>query len=128
MEDKPGDFILSIENVLEDEPFMMAELMEGMDIKNVGVCLDTGHANCMSRENIKKWIEVLSPYINHFHLHNNYGDRDTHGSFEEGSMNMKEVVSLAAKNCGRQTTYTVEAADPVKSFRWMEDEGFFDIG
>lgn len=42
MADKPADFQLCIENVLEDEPQMMADMLKDIDQPNIGICLDIG--------------------------------------------------------------------------------------
>ncbi|MFR8854973.1 MAG: hypothetical protein ACLVHQ_08755 [Oscillospiraceae bacterium] len=62
MADKPEDFSIYIENVLEDEPYMMKDMMSRITDDRIKICLDTGHANAMTSEDIsvEKWIEVLS--------------------------------------------------------------------
>ena len=46
MADKPEDFVICIENVLDDEPYMMRDMIEKIREKgghsNIGICLDTG--------------------------------------------------------------------------------------
>lgn len=48
MASKPADFRLYIENVLEDEPFMLTNMMKKISDPRIGLCLDTGHANAMT--------------------------------------------------------------------------------
>ena len=101
MADKPVDFNICIENVLEDEPFMLADLMSRIKDSRIGICLDTGHANAMTSAgvSIDDWVRVLSPYIRHFHLHNNDGYSDSHSSFDEGTIDMKHLLDTIEKNC-----------------------------
>lgn len=52
MADKPEDFSIYIENVLEDEPYMMKDMMSRITDDRIKICLDTGHANAMTSEDI----------------------------------------------------------------------------
>ena len=126
MASKPADFRLYIENVLEDEPFMLTNMMKKISDPRIGLCLDTGHANAMTDKNIsvEMWIKELSPYIGHFHLHNNYGDSDTHGSFEDGSLDMVSIFDSIEKYCRRDVTFTIEARDCGSCAGWLRAKGY----
>jgi len=130
MKGKPAGFTLLIENVLEDEPYMMKDLMEGIGhrlkkenreefIPNIRICLDTGHANCVSSIDILEWVAVLGPYIGHVHLHNNDGDWDYHKSLGDGSINMEAVLESLVQGCAPDTTYTIESTDCRASLKWL---------
>lgn len=77
---------LSIENTPRETPEQFNELFYrlrsrgGPDI--VGMCLDIGHANlCEStRNNYLRYIDTLDRRLEiiHLHLHENYGDADSH--------------------------------------------------
>jgi sugar phosphate isomerase/epimerase len=78
---------LSIENTPETEPVhfnqVFAELREHTDAGDtVGMCLDIGHANlCAATHNdFIRYLDELSPEVPllHMHVHENYGDRDSH--------------------------------------------------
>ena len=86
MEDKPEDFIVCVENVLEDEPYMLLDMMKQISDPRVKLCLDIGHAHAMTSADIpaEKWIQVLGPHIAHFHLHNNDGSGDSHRPLARG--------------------------------------------
>lgn len=128
MKDKPEDFRLCIENVMDDEPYMMRDMMEGIrqrsGFSNIGICLDTGHANCVSDVDVTDWIEVLSPYISHFHIHNNDGAHDQHASFEQGTMDMDQVLETAQRLCSPDTTYTVEVMECGRAAEWLRAAGW----
>ena len=128
MAEKPGDFTICIENVLEDEPYMMAEMMERLNREyrrdNIGICVDIGHANCMSGEDINTWIKVLSPYIKHMHIHNNDGEHDLHAPFDSGTMDVESILDFAEKVCKPDITYTSEVIDCCRSIEWLEKKGY----
>ncbi len=79
---------LSIENVPHSEPEEFNEFFArladaGYDAgTRVGMCLDLGHANlCPATNNdYLGFIDRLAPHVPivHLHLHENYGDDDTH--------------------------------------------------
>lgn len=126
MADKPEDFSIYIENVLEDEPYMMKDMMSRITDDRIKICLDTGHANAMTSEDIsvEKWIEVLSPYIGHFHLHNNYGDKDSHNDFDSGSLDMTSVLTAIENCCPPNVTFTIEAFECLSCMEWLSLRGY----
>ncbi len=123
LSDKPDSFHLYIENVFEDEPLMMKRLIEEIGDDRVQICLDIGHANAMTSAdyNILDWIRILGPYIGHFHLHNNDGTSDQHGSLTEGIMDMEAVFDAMDMYCGKAVTMTIESRHSEDSARWIND-------
>ncbi len=126
MANKPSDFTLLIENVLEDEPYMLRDMMEKIKNPQIRLCLDTGHANAMTSENIsvENWIRELGAYIGHFHLHNNYGSSDSHGAFCDGSLDMESIFSAAERHCADDVTFTIEARDCASCASWLKARGY----
>ncbi|MGN0658644.1 MAG: sugar phosphate isomerase/epimerase family protein [Emergencia sp.] len=121
MADKPQDFRLYIENVFEDEPVMLKELVEAIGDSRVQVCLDVGHANAVTSAeyDIFHWIRILGPYIGHFHLHNNDGSDDQHRPLTEGAMDMGAVLECIRENCRPDVTFTIESHTCEDSVRWL---------
>lgn len=121
LEDKSEDFTIYIENVFEDEPYMMKQLLEELDDPRARICLDVGHANvCTLPEyDIFDWLSVLGPYIGHFHLHNNDGTSDSHGPVHQGAMDMKKVLQEIARHCGQDVTMTIESRQCAESAAWL---------
>ncbi|NIA09976.1 MAG: TIM barrel protein [Nitrospiraceae bacterium] len=69
----PGDF---------NELFSQLLDLGSIDIAHVGMCLDLGHAN-LYRETLNdylRFVDLLGAHVPiiHLHLHENYGDRDSH--------------------------------------------------
>lgn len=124
MEHQPEDFHLSIENVLDDEPEMMAEIVRRMNDPRVGICYDVGHANIVSREGQDRWMEVLAPYLNHLHIHNNGGKRDEHKGLTEGTLDIERLLDHVIENCSEETTVTCEILAGKESFTWLEEKGY----
>ena len=129
MRDKPSDFSIYIENVLEDEPYLLLDLMKNIENPAIRLCVDVGHANAMTSGEIpvEKWIEVLAPYIGHFHLHNNDGTGDSHSAFDEGSLDMREVLTQISDLCAPETTLTIEARDAGSCLEWLIRSGYIGL-
>ncbi len=79
---------LSLENTPLTDPedfnrmFGIIHNLKNTPTQHVGMCLDLGHANlCAStRNDYLRFIDLLEPTVplNHVHLHENYGDSDSH--------------------------------------------------
>lgn len=126
MMDKPEDFEIAIENVLEDEPFMIRDMMEIIKDKRIRLCLDIGHAYSMTNKSygMEDWIRELSPWISHLHLHNNDGKSDDHKAFDDGDMDMFEILDLIEKYVDDEATLTIEAHDSTKCLEWLLDNRY----
>lgn len=73
-EAKKHNVILAIENLIDLTPF--EHLLSKYKDENVKVCLDIGHINCFSRDNIV--YEKFGDRIITTHLHDNNGIYDLH--------------------------------------------------
>lgn len=121
MRDKPEDFTIYIENVFEDEPLMLKDIVEELDDSRIQICLDVGHANAVKLPEypVTKWIEILGKHIGHFHLHNNDGANDLHLAVTEGDINMEAVVNAIKKYCRDDVTMTIESRELKDSIPWL---------
>lgn len=126
MEGKPADFQIVIENVMEDEPYMMVKLMEGIEKPNVRLCLDVGHAACISDVPVSEWLDVLAPYLGHLHVHNNDGVHDLHDPLPEGVIPMDSFMEDVAAKCGEDTTITLECLSGISSVKWLVSQGYLE--
>ena len=123
MQDKPDDFNIYIENVLDDEPDSLIEIVNGIDDPRVKLCLDIGHANVVTvpEYTVIDWIKKMGPKIGHFHLHNNDGTGDQHGPVMKGSMDINKVIKAIDEYCSEDVTFTVESRECDESIRWLLD-------
>jgi len=92
---------LLLENLTNDvaQPQHLAEIIASGHFRDVGVCLDLGHAHlCASLPGggITTAIETLAPHVRMVHLHDNAGDRDTHLWPGEGSILWPEALRALA--------------------------------
>lgn len=127
MIDKPENFQLLIENVFEDDPYLIKSITEEINDERVRICLDTGHVNVSSEKNydVLYWIRELGELIGHMHIHNNYGEKDEHGSISAGNINMEKVIAFTDKYSGRDVSLTIESRTCHDSIRWMQEKFHF---
>ena len=83
-----------IENIFEETPKMLKEYMETLNMDNIKVNLDIGHAR-ISKAPLEDWICELKDYISYVHLHWNNGIHDEHK--EPGDKDIIQVKELLNK-------------------------------
>lgn len=121
-EDPGVDIVL--ENVLEEEPVYLLDIVRSADHPRLGLCLDIGHVNAYSAVPVIEWLKRFAPYLRHFHLHNNDGSFDAHAPLDEGSIPMKEFLQRALALCPA-ATFTLELQeDTARGARWLLENGF----
>lgn len=123
MSDKPENLHVYIENFLDNNPDMMAELCEKIDDKRVMLCLDTGHACSNSNVDVVDWISSCSNFIGHAHIHNNDGNWDYHWPLGKGILDMEQILHRFESKIPSDITYTIEA-DYSLSLEWLSAHGF----
>lgn len=69
--------IIVLENIFEEEPYMLKELIETINLPNVKINLDIGHAK-LGKVSLEEWIKKLKDYISYIHIHSNDGIYDNH--------------------------------------------------
>lgn len=85
-----------IENVFEPDPMLLREYIETIDLPNVKICLDMGHAKLRTNKPLNRWVEVLREYVAYIHLHWNEGLYDEHSKPEDE--NIKYIKDLLKKH------------------------------
>ena len=112
---------LVLENVLETEPEMLLDIVNGVDDPRLGLCLDIGHVNAYSKVPVMDWLERWAPRLTHFHIHNNDGSWDTHSPLDQGTIPIRALLHRAEELCPH-ATYTLELMEAEPSVRWLLEE------
>lgn len=121
LRDKPEDTRILLENVLEDEPAMTAEIVARVNDPRLRLCLDVGHAHCQTKQHpVEDWVRHWAPWLGHVHLHNNDTGWDTHSPLWEGSIPMEHILELLAQ-LAPQATWTLETREAEGSCRWLAE-------
>ena len=120
----PEDMTIALENVMDDGPGMLADIMKGVDDPRLRVCLDVGHANTtVSKTPPLDWIAPLAPWLRHVHIHSNFGDWDLHNPLGEGNIPMEQVLDALLTDCPA-ATYTIENMNCTPSLDWLAARGY----
>lgn len=114
------DAIIVLENVLEETPDMLLDIVKGVADPRLRLCLDVGHVNTYSRMPVMDWLMRWTPYLSHFHIHNNDGSRDSHSALRQGTIPMKELLKKAVELCPN-ATFTLEVMEAEPSIKWLEE-------
>ncbi|WP_455538304.1 sugar phosphate isomerase/epimerase family protein [Terrisporobacter sp.] len=118
-----------IENVLEEDYTLIADLMNKIENNNFYTCIDIGHVNTYSKLGIDEWLDKLLPKLNHIHLHNNYGDKDHHFAINRGNMDIIKILHKLDK-VKNDITISLEITDIdelKKSLDILFSEGFIKL-
>jgi len=85
---------MMLENVYEQSPDDMIDLLENLRDDGVGFCLDTGHQAVFGKAPMDEWIASLGPYLGQLHLHDNSGKQDEHLALGQGRIDFDHLFKL----------------------------------
>ena len=91
--------VMVLENVQETGPEFILDIIENVGSNNLKASLDIGHANIHSEIPVTEWIKTYGENLYHMHIHNNYGDDDSHFSLSDGNIDAKAVFRTVLE-CG----------------------------
>ena len=121
LSDKPEDFQLLVENVMDDEPFPLLESVELTADPRCRICLDIGHAAVHGRVPVTDFISSFAPYLAHVHLHDNDYSFDRHLPLGQGRLPFLKLLEAIEKTAA--PTYTLENMTAQQSVRWLLEQG-----
>ena len=125
LSDKPGDFFIALENVLEDSPDELIAIVKSVNDKRFRLCLDLGHANITKAGiTMEDWTTAVLPYLGHVHLHNNDGWPDAHGAPDNGEMDIEALLRIIIDGAP-EATVTLEIRGSCRSsVEWLFEKRF----
>ncbi|MGC1121091.1 MAG: sugar phosphate isomerase/epimerase family protein [Candidatus Methanofastidiosia archaeon] len=99
-------------------PEEMEDLVTAVDSEYLGITFDVGHAN--TTNTIEQFLD-LKEYMVSVHLHDNFGDEDSHLALGEGNINLDFLKEVEDKRLIIEVnTYQ----DAVKSLQYLRDRTF----
>ena len=124
------DITICLENVMEPYPDLITDIIRDVGDDRLKMCIDVGHANLTGISPLD-WLKECSPFIDHYHIHNNEGpaagDRsslgDRHAPPGRGVINMKALLDTAEKLTPNATA-AVESSETEESAEWLKENGF----
>lgn len=114
-----GSMCIVLENVMESDPKWLLEIVQKVDDPRLRICLDVGHAFVYSKVPVENWVQMLSPWLSHFHLHNNSGDVDLHDPLFRGSIQMESLIPMIDTLCP-DATVTAEVIDNTENLDFLK--------
>lgn len=114
----PADMVFCLENVLEEEPEMMAEIVRQTADPRVRLCLDVGHIHAYAKAPVETWLTACAGLVDHFHLHNNDTSRDSHSQLFQGTLPMEALLETIDRDYPAATA-TLELMDARPSVDWL---------
>ena len=121
----PDGMTVCLENVLEEEPGMLLDIIKEVDDPKVRMCLDVGHVNKYSSVTVTQWLDRCAPYISHFHVHNNDGSWDTHSALPDGNIDIPKLFTHIQTLCSKATV-TLELPEAESSLIWLRQTGLME--
>jgi sugar phosphate isomerase/epimerase len=101
---------VAVENVFDEEPEALRQLIEKINDPNFGFCFDTGHFNLFSTRTLEQWFTALGRHLVEVHLHDNDGKADSHWAVGRGNIDFPTFFRLM-KVHAPQPVFTIEAHD-----------------
>ncbi|WP_457569333.1 sugar phosphate isomerase/epimerase family protein [Desulfurobacterium sp.] len=116
------DSKIAVENVFDEVPDYLNEILEKVNAENIGVCIDVGHLNLFSKLPLKDWLNYFNNKIFEFHIHDNDGINDLHIAAGSGTIDFSDLFSFLKTNGSDSIILTLEAKteeDQLKSFQFL---------
>lgn len=110
---------LAIENVFEEDPTSLFQLLEHLNSPCFRFCFDTGHHHLFSKTPFSEWVETLKTYLVEIHLHDNRQERDEHLPLGEGSIDVGGFFRILSREKLRPI-FTIEPHQEDHLWRGME--------
>lgn len=99
--------LLAVENIFEEEPTSLSQLITAVNSPTFNFCFDTGHFHLFSTVPMEAWFNSLGPYIKEVHLHDNSKSSDQHLPMGDGDIDFVQFFHLI-KHYGVNPIYTIE--------------------
>ncbi|MBO5051813.1 MAG: sugar phosphate isomerase/epimerase [Clostridia bacterium] len=96
----------------------MYEFVQEINHPNLGMCLDTGHANVFG-DDCGDMVRLIAPVLKVLHVHDNLGDKDAHLPPYQGTINW-ESFTAALRETGFNGVLSIEASLDVRN---MQEDG-----
>ncbi len=110
---------LAIENVFEESPDSIKNLLEEIGSPHLRFCFDTGHHHVFSKTPLPAWIEALGGFLAEVHLHDNHKEMDEHLPVGEGGFDFDQLFTLLSQ-LNLNPLYTIEPHEEAHLWRGLQ--------
>lgn len=120
----PAGMTLFLENVEDEDPEVLVQILEEIDSPAIRCCFDIGHAYYNGRDvSLNRWIDVLKAHIGHVHLHDNRGNYDEHLPLGKGSIPIPGAINKVLHSVGEDVPFVLEC-NLEESVAWLRQTGY----
>src|SRR5574340_861568 len=125
LQGKGPEIRIHLENLLELDAGLLAEVIDAIDSPLVDANLDLGHVACNSPTPLTDWIHRLGKRIGYLHLHDNHGERDEHLTPGKGSIPLREALELVSETAP-DAIWAIESDidEMEEAILWLKTNGF----
>lgn len=111
--------LISINMLLGKTPEELVRIVRGVDMDNLGICLDVAHAN--TTKTLDEFFRINDVDIIHMHASDNFGSDDLHLPVGKGNLDWNKVLNGAKDYDGLMVmeVYTVEAG--IESLEYLRN-------
>ena len=117
---------LMLENVYEQTPEELLQVLEPLNPDHIGYCLDVGHLAAFGKYPLDKWLDTAGKYIGQLHLHDNFGDHDSHLGMGKGAIEFTTLFDYIRHMSSKPviTLEPHEKEDFMASLAYLEQSDF----
>ncbi len=123
------EICICLENMWEDSPDLLKDIIKKSNSEHVKSCLDLGHMNVFSSLDASRWFDTMKEDIVYMHWNDNDGDRDLELALGEGNIDWKKMVNFTSQ-LSEHPLIVLEVGDIVnveKSFEYLKSRGYLKI-
>jgi len=110
---------LAVENVFEENPDSIKNLLEEIGSPHFRFCFDTGHHHVFSKTPLPVWIKALGAFLAEVHLHDNHKEMDEHLPVGEGGFDFDQLFTLLSQ-WNLTPLYTIEPHEEAHLWRGLQ--------
>jgi sugar phosphate isomerase/epimerase len=122
---KSKDVKIYLENIMDESPELIAEVVRLVASPNLNIALDIGHVHAYSKQPLSVWIESLKDKIGYVHLHDNHGQEDEHLGLGRGNIPLIETLN-ALSLYAPDAIWSLESGG-IKMYQSLEWLGEYNI-
>jgi sugar phosphate isomerase/epimerase len=125
LKDKSADIKIHLENIMDESPELISEVVRQVASPNLDIALDIGHAHAYSKTPLLEWIEITRDSIGYVHLHDNRGREDDHLALGAGNSPLIETLN-ALRVHAPEAVWSIESGGKkmYRSIEWLGENGY----
>lgn len=106
---------LAVENIYEESPETLVQLVETLDSEWFGHCYDVGHWHLFGKRPMTEWLDAIGSKLFHLHLHDNHGRADEHLPVGNGTIDFTPLqLFLREQSAFPSATLEAHSLDHLK--------------